>query len=553
MNGSRSFRGDWTKGFTVVVLVHILIILGIPYCILLATIWWLLQIGKIDQDIYAVVFDINDVFYSSSYALWITSISYKLVLYIIFCVCSLFFISGLIELICHYATGARDTGKYIVTRTWLRWIATGFFNINIILFIIFYTAFISMVLVWCILGAILNPEKFLPTAAGSAVFITFCVLIFSKIKKIEKNLQDVVSKWVDSSIETSLLKSYEREKEKLVSLILRPVEEISQRLFNQAINSFMKMNSLPEIDRNITDGILEGDAGAMAMLFHTSLGVEKNISLGIIGILLQEKLVVMNSIYGLSEEHGLDGDFNVTIAEIAFNEYNPDTQGINQVKSSVILSIKKLIAKVFPQFPNDTIDGILQVVFEADPRPVKIMAEKLKIPPSLFQIIVGVATENEKMIISSLENLSKEILPPHYSYLFNAIYCIIKGDSRGKLRALAELLKIDYVFILEIIISVLKNDTDFVRYSINEFAPQIVDFANSQGIFISVEDSQALKHFLLGMQLLLKGSEIEITELLHNTLPNVKPGPAKLLYQASKGDLECLEDVIESFGLWTQK
>ena len=143
------------------------------------------------------------------------------------------------------------------------------------------------------------------------------------------------------------------------------------------------------------------------MLLHTSCGVEKNISLGLVGMLLQDKMVVINSIYGLSEEHGLDGDFNILIAEIAFNEYNPDSQGINQVSSTIILSIKKLISKVFPQFPNDTIDGILQVVLEADPRPIEAMAKSLQIPQSLFKIITGIALEDEKLITSSIENLTK--------------------------------------------------------------------------------------------------------------------------------------------------
>ena len=154
--------------------------------------------------------------------------------------------------------------------------------------------------------------------------------------------------------------------------------------------------NLHSMEKNVTDGILEGDAGSIAMLLHTSCGVEENISLGLVGMLLQDKMVVINSIYELSEEHGLDGDFNILIAEIAFNEYNPDSQGINQVSSTIILSIKKLISKVFPQFPNDTIDGILQVVFEADPRPIENIAKSLQIPQSLFKIFIGIAFEDEK-------------------------------------------------------------------------------------------------------------------------------------------------------------
>ena len=476
-----------------IVLIHIIIILGIPYWYLLAFTWWLLQIGVINQDIYSIVFTIDDLFNPSSYEFWFSSLNGKVLFYILFGLWAWFFLTGLIELIWHYATGARDTGKFVVTRTCPRWVTTIAFYLSTTVFTILYTAYLSMILVWCILGAILNPNKFLPTAAGSAVFIAFWVFIFAKLRQIEKTLKDVLGRCVDLSITSSLTETYEKEKEKLANLIARPVELATQRLFNQAINSFMKLNNFQTVEKDVTDGILEGDAGAIAMLLHRSWGVDKNIWLGLVGMLLQDNLVVLNSIYEISEEHGLDGDFSVTIAEIAFNEYNPDTQGINQVQSTVILSIKRLISKVFPQFPSDTIDGILQVALEADPRPMEKMAEKLKIPSSVFKIIIGVATENDKLIKSSLESLTKELLPQHYLHLFNAIYWILKGDAKGTLHSLAKFLRIKHAFVLEMIIAVMTKDTDFIRYSINEFSPQLCELAENNGIHVSEENAINLK------------------------------------------------------------
>ena len=348
-----------------------------------------------------------------------------------------------------------------------------------------------MILVLCILGAILNSNKFLPTAAGSAVFIAFWVSIFAKLRQIEKTLKDVLGRCVDLSITSSLSETY--EKEKLANLIARSVELATQRLFNQSINSFMKLNNLQTVEKDVTDGILEGDAGAIAMLLHRSWGVDKNIWLGLVGMLLQDNLVVLNSIYEISEEHGLDGDFSITIAEITFNEYNPDTQGINQVQSTVILSIKRLISKVFPQFPSDTIDGILQVALEADPRPMEKMAEKLKIPSSVFKIIIGVATENDKLIKSSLESLTKELLPQHYLHLFNAIHWILKGDAKGILYSLDKFLRIKHAFVFELIMEVMTKDTDFIRYSINELSPQLCELAENNGIHVSEENAINLK------------------------------------------------------------
>lgn len=270
-------------------------------------------------------------------------------------------------------------------------------------------------------------------------------------------------------------------------------------------------------------------------------------------MLLQDNVVVLNSIYEISAELEIDGDFNVTIAEIAFNEYNPDAQGINQVQSTVILSIKRLISKVFPEFPSDTIDGILQVALEADPRPMEKMAAKLKIPPSVFKIIIGVATEDEKLIKSSILSMTNEFLPQHYLDLFNAIYCILKGDAKGTLHALAKFLRLKNAFVLEMIIAVFRNDTDFVRYSITEFVPQLYELARSNGVKIKEEDAIKLKNVLLGMQLLMRGPDLQISSLISNSLRDVDPKLAQVLYMSSNGDLESLEISIENLGLWSQK
>lgn len=253
-----------------IVLVHFAIILGIPVLYLLAITRSLLQIGVINQDIYAQVYTINNIFEPSSYDFWYNSLNGQIIFLVLLSLTGFFFLTGLIELICHYATGARDTGKFVVTRTCPRWVTTIAFYISMAIFMVLYTAYLSMILVWAILGAILNPAKFLPTAAGSAVFIAFTAFIFSKMKMIEKTLKDVVGRCVDSSITNTLSETYDKEKEKLVLLISRPVELATQRLFCQAINSFMKFNNLASVEKGITDGILEGDAGSIAMLLHKS-------------------------------------------------------------------------------------------------------------------------------------------------------------------------------------------------------------------------------------------------------------------------------------------
>ena len=128
-----------------IVLIHLFIIIGIPFLVLLAITWSLIQIGTINQDIYATVFKFEDIFNSSSFNFWLDDLTGKSIFYGVAALWSLFFLTGLIELICYYATGTRDTGKYIVSRTWMRWITTFSFWTMIIIFIGIYTAYFSMI------------------------------------------------------------------------------------------------------------------------------------------------------------------------------------------------------------------------------------------------------------------------------------------------------------------------------------------------------------------------------------------------------------------------
>ena len=82
-------------------------------------------------------------------------------------------------------------------------------------------------------------------------------------------------------------------------------------------------------------------------------------------------MLVLNSIYSLSEEIGFDGEISVAVSEIAMNTYNRNSIDIKKVESTVVLSVKKLFRKLLPDFPLEIVDSVLQVALEADPSPLK--------------------------------------------------------------------------------------------------------------------------------------------------------------------------------------
>ena len=82
-----------------VVLVYIIIIFAIPLAIYAAFVWSLLQVNIIRADIYAPVFNMNDVFSSSSYNFWLDDLDEAWLFYLMGGLSLLFIVIGYAELI----------------------------------------------------------------------------------------------------------------------------------------------------------------------------------------------------------------------------------------------------------------------------------------------------------------------------------------------------------------------------------------------------------------------------------------------------------------------
>lgn len=265
----------------------------IPLGLIFAVIWSLMQIQVISSDIYKDVNDINDVFSASSYESWYQRLDFKWLLNGL-CILSVIFIfSGILELICFFFTQEKDTGRYRISRTYPRWIVTMLFITISILFLSIYIAYISIILIWSILGAILNPEKFLPIATGSLAIILVMLLIYSRLKLINKTLNEVIDSSINDQLRLTMLNSLKKHSS-VANKIISKAESLSNMMFNRAINTFMITNNLHSVEQSVTDEILKGNAGAIADLIHINLGVNHDIALGIVGMLKNDPLIILD-------------------------------------------------------------------------------------------------------------------------------------------------------------------------------------------------------------------------------------------------------------------
>ena len=99
----------------------------------------------------------------------------------------------MLELISFYLSGFEDSGRYETRYTRPKKILTSALWLLFLVYMAIYNAYLILVLVWCMLGAILNPQKFLPAATGTLTFVVFVVARYTQLKKLNDTLQEKVT------------------------------------------------------------------------------------------------------------------------------------------------------------------------------------------------------------------------------------------------------------------------------------------------------------------------------------------------------------------------
>jgi hypothetical protein len=190
------------------------------------------------------------------------------------------------------ATDEKDTGKHPIIITWKRWVISTSFWIMLLLYAGMYIAYFGVILLWCILGAILNPQTFLPLASGAGVIIGCVIFFYSTLTKINKDLDEIVGKVIEEQLQITLVNSINNNE--IISKIIETADDLPKVTFNTAINAFLEMNHLQKLERNITDEIMKGNVDSLAIVLESSFMIPPEVSKGIVGMVIDDPLLILS-------------------------------------------------------------------------------------------------------------------------------------------------------------------------------------------------------------------------------------------------------------------
>lgn len=85
----------------------------------------------------------------------------------------------------------------------------------------------------------------------------------------------------------------------------------------------------------------------------------------------------------------MDKELMMCIVELGRSSYNPDKYGIRELDGNVLVAIKKLFRRLFPQLNVDLLGQIILVVTEGDSKALVKLLDKHSFKyQSLFYVLI---------------------------------------------------------------------------------------------------------------------------------------------------------------------
>ena len=356
-----------------------IIITGLPLVFIVS--WAVVERSFLTPTVNAYTFTFSDVLSPNSVRPWWSTSNSGLLMLFVLLIFLIFYVLALFELMSYYATFYSFSGSIKIYKTRCKkCLFTSFYTYFVILFVL-YVGYICLVALWMVLGAILNPNKFLPFATAVATFVMFVATKVKALNDLTNNIEDKIQQFVQDELQalisdtmTAVFGNDQGSEEMAEGLITGELDKPARLLFQKAILAFLgdKVQPTPEQ----TEAIANGDTGQLVALISQGIGVHQGVVKAIVALVLQDNKMLVESVGELAGIIGLDGDIGTSLAEIALDSYNPDAIGINTVEGKIVLAIKKLFRKVFPVFPPDLIDIVFQLISEGDPLPLADLINK---------------------------------------------------------------------------------------------------------------------------------------------------------------------------------
>lgn len=204
-------RTDGFLSIALNVIVNFFFIVLTPIPMVFMAYLTLAERTQFKADFYSTYYTIQHLARAEASSPWWNEVEdIHIFFYLLYFIAFFYFIAFL-ELSSYYTNGYDNNGKFTIKKTFLKKFVSNTFLLLLAIFTWAYMMMMVLILSWSILGAIINPSKFLPYASASSTFLFF---IKSRLSSIEKFVKDVY-KELDDIIQKKIMGQLSKNVEKL--------------------------------------------------------------------------------------------------------------------------------------------------------------------------------------------------------------------------------------------------------------------------------------------------------------------------------------------------
>jgi hypothetical protein len=323
------------------------------------------------------------------------------------------------------------------------------FHRLLVAFMCFYLAcfvgYIALVLVWCILGAVLNPDVFLPYAAAAATLVTFAT---SKVRQLTKLRSTLLRRVVDAVRDRfdRTLRSLGMDQEAADKLLNGDMsrEEIKQRLLEKGTVDMMQRSPLGTVasalgvDASMAAKLAIGDESAVFDMAE-KMGMDRHVMMALVAVVRRNPADLEAAVGKIAENPGvpIDPEFAKILTKLAYKGGGERPEKLVKQAVNIFNRSDKTDIKLEVQHDATALHYSTTVSVKGQS---KLM--KCALDPQVAEAVVALAQGKLDTIVLSTDELARtnpKMFPPALSYLVNVVYYKATNQSNQALDSVVDL------------------------------------------------------------------------------------------------------------------
>ena len=363
---------------------------------------------------------------------------------------TVFYVLGWLELLQFYLfeTGRESLlGDTERQKTFLSSLITGLYTVCVrapfhlltLLFVVFTLAYAGLLLVWALLGAVVNPYKYLPYAAGAGTLVFATFHRYSKLHKLREQATKRIHAQIQTKLERQLEQRVRAYRSDIAEKAVDNVDDTERFLDRRSKAEFFKLVEATGLDRTAVNiqGLANGTNAAVNTI-AAQLGVEPTIAMIIVSLARKNSDQLLDAAQELGPKLGLDGSLARSLMNLA-NSWSKESgrQGIklfiNTVASAaernVFFNLDKALESPFTDASDPAIDLTMGIMPELaasmlaitedndfDPLVELLNSEKVvrdafrPVPMQVFSLMHHVFVQDREGVRSSLIRIIERLL-----------------------------------------------------------------------------------------------------------------------------------------------